>query len=267
MSTQTASVSSISPAENRPASLLTTLKRPTWVPVNDMRIVVSIGGSVLAPELDPGTVRAHADVVEDLVAANHDLGIVVGGGTIAREYIGTARHLGANEIELDQLGISVTRLNARLLIAALRDRVAVVSAPPEDYEGAGHAMRSGEIPIMGGVAPAQTTDAVSAALAEYVDGDQLVYATSVPGVFDADPDTDPDATRFDQLTSAELVNVIADMEMNAGSPAPVDLLAAKVIHRAGLRAVVIDGTEPTRISDIIEGSTIEGTEIVPTDSP
>jgi uridylate kinase len=189
------------------------------------------------------------------------MGAVVGGGPTAREYITSARQLGANEIELDQLGIAVTRLNGRLLIAALDDRAA--PTPAESYEAGREAIRRGDIPVLGGIVAAQTTDAVAAAFAEYVGADLLVYATSVPGVYDADPNSDPDATRFDELSAGELVNVIADMEMNAGSSAPVDLLAAKVIQRSGIRTIVLDGTDPDRVVRAVEDGEFDGTEIRP----
>ena len=228
-----------------------------------MKVVVSIGGSVLAPDLDPERVRAYAGVVESLLAAGHRVGVVVGGGTVARDYIASARELGANEMQLDQLGIGVTRLNARLLIAALGE--AAAPTPPETYEDAGAAFHRGDVPVMGGVAAAQTTDAVSAALAEYVNADLLVYATSVPGVFSADPNEHDDATKYTELSADELVDVIADIEMAAGSNAPVDLLAAKLIQRANLRAVVLDGTDPEAVERAILDDDHDGTEVVPGD--
>jgi len=226
-----------------------------------MKVVVSVGGSVLAPELEPDRVADYAAAIQSLDEAGHTLGVVVGGGPTARDYIDTARELGANEIELDQLGIAVTRLNGRLLIAALDDRAA--PTPAESYERGREAIRRGDIPVLGGVVAAQTTDAVAAAFAEYVGADLLVYATSVPGVYDADPNGDGTATRFDQLTASELVDVIADMEMNAGSSAPVDLLAAKVIGRSGIRTVVLDGADPQRVVDAVTEDTFDGTEILP----
>ena len=228
-----------------------------------MKLVVSLGGSVLAPK-DPERVGAHATVIEDLAVEGHAVGAVVGGGSVAREYIHTARALGANEIELDQLGVDTTRLNARLLIAALSERAA--TRPARDYETAGAALRRNEIAVMGGVAPGQTTDAVSAALAEYVGADLLVYATSVPGVFSADPAEDPDARRFEELSAAELFDVIADIEMTAGSSAPVDLLAAKIIERSGVRTVVLDGTDPERVARVVNTGEHDGTDIVPAES-
>lgn len=225
-----------------------------------MKVVVNVGGSVLAPDLEPDRVADYAAAIQSLDEAGHTMGAVVGGGPTARDYIESARELGANEIELDELGIAVTRLNGRLLIAALDDRAA--PAPAKSYESGREAIRRGDIPVMGGVVAAQTTDAVAAAFAEYVNADLLVYATSVDGVYSADPDSDTEATRFDQLTAGELVDIIADMEMNAGSSAPVDLLAAKVIERSGIRTIVLDGTDPQRVVDAVIDDEFDGTEIL-----
>jgi uridylate kinase len=229
-----------------------------------MKVVVSIGGSVLAPDEGPSRVSEHAAVIEQLEAEGCTVAAVVGGGTIAREYIGTARGLGANEIALDEIGIAATRLNARLLIAALGDRA--VQEPPTNYEQASATLRRGEVCVMGGVVPAQTTDAVSAALAEYVNADLLVYATSVPGVFTADPNEDETAERLPELSAEELVDVISDIEMAAGSSAPVDILAAKVIQRSGMRAIVLDGTDPERVLDAVRHGRHDGTDIIPAGS-
>ena len=226
-----------------------------------MRAVVSVGGSVLVPDLDSGRVTAYADVFESLLKEGYELGLVVGGGRVARQYIGAARNIGANEMALDQLGIGVTRLNARLLIAALGDRAA--PTPPEDYETAAMAFHRDDVPVMGGLVPGQTTDAVAAALAETVDADLLVYATSVPGVYSADPDEDPDATRYDEISTHELVDVIGDIEMRAGSNAPVDLLAAKIIQRSNTRTLVLDGSDADRVRRAITDGEHEGTEVIP----
>ncbi|MEF8886257.1 MAG: UMP kinase [Haloarculaceae archaeon] len=225
-----------------------------------MRVVVSVGGSVLVPDLDSSRVAGYAAAVERLLDAGHEVCVVVGGGETAREYIGAARELGANETELDHLGIAVTRLNARLLIAALDERA--VSAPATAHGEARTALRRGEVPVMGGTAAGHTTDAVATALAEYVDADLLVYATSVPGVFDADPEADPEATKYGQIGVDDLVTLVAEMDIEAGSNAPVDLLATKLLQRAGLRAVVLDGSDPEAVVAAVEGDH-DGTDIEP----
>lgn len=228
-----------------------------------MRTVVSVGGSVLVPDLGDERVTAYAEVLGSLLDGDRDLdlGLVVGGGQIAREYIEAGRAIGANEMALDQLGIGVTRLNARLLVAALGDRAA--PAPPDDYETAATAVHRGDVPVMGGLVPGQTTDAVAAALAETIDADLLVYATSVAGVYSADPDENPDATHYEEISTDELVDVIADIDMTAGSSAPVDLLAAKIIQRSETRTLVIDGNDPERVRRAILEGDHEGTEVLP----
>jgi uridylate kinase len=226
-----------------------------------MRVVISIGGSVLAPELDARRVEGHASVVENLAREGCELGAVVGGGGVARDYIEAARDLGANEVQLDQIGIDVTRINARLLIAALGSRVD--PKVPHDYEDAGDAIRRGDISVMGGVMPGQTTDAVAAALAEYVDADLLVYGTSVDGVYSADPSADDGAVKYEQLSASELVDVIAPMSRDAGASAPVDLLAAKLIERSKMRTIVLDGTDPARIERAVLSGDHGGTDVVP----
>ena len=227
-----------------------------------MDVVISIGGSVLAPSRGPERVAAWADAIDELVEAGHQLGIVVGGGAIAREYIETARALGADEIALDDLGIAVTRVNARLLIAALGDTVH--PEPAHDYAAAKTQLRSADVAVMGGTSAGHTTDAVAAALAERIGADLLVLATSVPGVFDADPEHDETARQYDRLTAAELVEEMSALALNAGSRAPVDVLAAKLIDRAGLPTIVLDGSDPGTTVRAINTSEHGGTDITPT---
>lgn len=226
-----------------------------------MRVVLCIGGSVLAPDLDADRVAAHAAAVDALVDAGREVAVVVGGGEVARDYIGAARGLGANEVQLDRLGIDVSRINARLLVAALDAPVA--SGPAHDYEAAGAALRRGEVAVMGGVAPGQTTDAVAAALAEDAGADLLVFATSTDGVYSADPNEDAGAEKYARLSPAELVELVAPMSRDAGAAAPVDLLAAKLIERGNLRAVVLDGTDPAAVERAVLRGEHAGTDIVP----
>lgn len=210
-------------------------------------------------ELSPTSIRDHAAALGQLVDDGHEVAVVVGGGPVARDYIGAGRELGADEVTLDELGIGVTRLNARLLIEALGERAH--PWPATSYAEANQAIRQGDIPVLGGVAPAQTTDAVSAATAEHIDAHLLVYATSVDGVYSGDPAVDDDAERFRHLPVTELLQVIAEVEMSAGSKAPVDLLAAKIIQRSKLRTIVMDGSDPAAITTAVATGDHDGTDI------
>jgi len=215
-----------------------------------MILVVSIGGSVLTSNLDPERIRKYASSIQAL-AEKHTTYIVVGGGRIARDYITAARELGANEVECDIIGIDMTRINAKLLIAAMGNSAYPV--PLTSYQDARNAALTGRVVVMGGLIPGQTTDAVSAVLAEYVGADLLINATSVDGVYTADPNLDSKAEKFSSMTPSQLVDIVMKTDMSAGSNSPLDPLAAKIIQRCGIRTFVIDGREPENINEAAAG--------------
>jgi len=204
-----------------------------------MILVYSLGGSILAGR-DAERLREYAQALKEL-AAEHQVFVVVGGGKIAREYIEKARSLGASELFCDQIGIAATRLNSALLIAALRD--AAPQAIPDSYERAAQLGSPGRIVVMGGLSPGQTTDAVAAMLAERVRANRLVIATSVDGVYTADPEKDPAARKVETMTPRDLVHLAMEMEMKAGSRSPVDPLAAKIIERSSIPTSIVLGSQ------------------------
>ncbi|VVB91570.1 Uridylate kinase [uncultured archaeon] len=215
-----------------------------------MIIVVSVGGSVLAHELNQEKFREYASVLKEISKKN-TLFVVTGGGKAARDYIGVARALGADEATCDLTGIEVTRLNARLLIAALGEDA--YYEPPLDYNEAKRAGMSGKIVVMGGVAPGQTTDAVSAVLAEYIGADLLINATSIDGVYTSDPKKDKNAKKFETMTPEQLIEIVMKTQMMAGANSPVDLLAAKIIERSNIKTIVLNGEKPRNIVDAVNG--------------
>ena len=150
-------------------------------------------------------------------------------------------------------------LNNTQRLLHMRGRPKVLLA--QDYESAKQILHQEGVVVMGGVAPGQTTDAVGAALAEYTDADLLIYATSVDGVYDSDPKLNPKATRYDELSPGELVEIISSMEMIAGTPAPVDLLASKLIERSCIKTVVIDGSDPKNVINAVLHGKYNGTII------
>ncbi len=215
------------------------------------KIVISLGGSVLVPSLEANNVGRYVSVLQRLIQ-KCQIFIVVGGGGEARRYIAAARQLGIDEATADELGILVTRLNARLLVGALGEMAYPRIAG--DYTQAKEFAGSGKVVVMGGVTPAQTTDAVSAVLAETVGADLLINATSVNGIYSADPKKHAGAVRHEHLTPAQLLNIIARDRLEAGANTVLDIVAGKVIERSGIPLLVLDGRNPENLyRAIVEG--------------
>ncbi|MHC1592605.1 MAG: UMP kinase [Methermicoccaceae archaeon] len=212
-----------------------------------MRVVVSIGGSILKGYRTYG---AYSDVLTGL-AAEHELFVVVGGGAVAREYIQHARSFGATEGMCDELGIAATRLNAMVLMAALKG--AAYPGVPTSYAEAQRASLSGKIVVLGGISPGYSTDAVAAILADYVSADMLVCLTATDGVYTKDPEQHEDAVLIDELTAEQLLAIVSELGMEAGAKSPFDLVAAKVVQRSHMRLVVAGGKKPENLEKAIKG--------------
>ncbi|MDD1718943.1 MAG: UMP kinase [Methanoregulaceae archaeon] len=221
-------------------------------------LVLSLGGSVLIPSLEENRIGAYVPVLTKIAAA-HRLFVVVGGGGEARRFIAAARNLGADDGTADEIGIAVTRLNARLLIAGLRGAVHPALALSQDEAIAKG--ESGKIVVMGGITPGQTTDAVSAVLAERLGADLLINLTSVDGVYSADPKTDPEAKRYDRLSPVDLLGIVRLDLLTAGANSVMDMVAANVVARSGVPLVVMDGRDPANLEKAVFSGTFRGTVV------
>src|SRR6266702_994452 len=195
------------------------------------KVVVSLGGSVLVPgDDDARHLRDLAALLRD-ASSRVKLFVVTGGGRIARYYIETGRALGIGERTLDELGIAVTRLNARL-----------------------H-----PIVLMAGTRPGHTTDRVSASLARFVRAARIVNATSVDGVYTSDPKTDPGARLIERMRFVDLVRVAGSGHAAAGPSIVFDPVAARVLARDRTPLAVVHGRDLRALRAAILGEPFHGT--------
>jgi len=149
-----------------------------------MKIVITIGGSIIIKDHDYKKFRDYAEVLRNINEEN-EIFVVVGGGTTARDYIEIARSLGVSEAMCDDIGIEVTRLNAKLLIAALGDYAYPVV--PHNFREAMQFASSNRIVCYGRKQNLHTVPiAVGSILAEFVGAELLINATSVDGLYNKD---------------------------------------------------------------------------------
>ena len=226
-----------------------------------MKAVLKLGGFAFDSELSGSKLHGYVKVLKEFSRRNR-LVIVTGGGSIARRYITVARELGASEFVSDQIGIHVSRLNARLLASGLGE--SAFPKIPKSPDAMVEAMGSGLIVVMGGLQPGQSTNAVAALAAEAMGADLLVNATDVDGVYTADPRKDRNAKKLDEVTPEKLMAILSTEGIRAGEYDLMDPLAIRVIQRSRLPTVIVDGRSPLNIEKAMQGKRI-GTRIVPSE--
>jgi uridylate kinase len=223
-------------------------------------VVLSVGGSVLVTgEADRSYLEGLAILLRRL-GGQFPLLVTTGGGRTAREYIRLGRDLGLTEVELDEVGIDVTRLHARLLAA--RVGPPCPSRPPTTVSEAVHELRHASPVVLGGTEPGHTTDGVAALLAVRVRASRLVNATNVDGIYDRDPQQDPSARRIGRMRWPEFRAMVdAGTSTEAGQNFLFDRLGADLLARAGIPLFVLDGRDLANLEVALMGGRFRGSRV------
>jgi uridylate kinase len=227
-----------------------------------MKIVIKIGGSLIIDKdgrINIPEIKQIAKNIEILLKEGHEIVIIVGGGVEARKYIAAMRALGASEGYCDEIGIRVSRVNARLLISALIGLVHPI--PPRTLEETLQATSSRRAVVLGGLQPGQSTNGVAALVAELIGANMLINVTDVDGIYTSDPKSNTDAEKLDDVTVDQLYKLINQSDSSlAGTYRLFDILALKIIERSKIYTHFISGKQPENIVKIVRGEKI-GTRI------
>lgn len=223
-----------------------------------MRIVLRIGGSIVASPANPELIKKYVDLLRNLKTQGHVVATVVGGGTLARELIQVGKKLGLTEEAQDDLAISVSRLFAQLFLKQLRELGCGIV--PLTIEDAARCVHEGKIMVMGGLKSGMTTDNVAALVAENIEADLYVKATDQEGVYSKDPKKHSDAIKLDHMRFSELSQALAEDKHKAGMHQILDPKAVKLLMKAGAKVIVVNGNKPENVLLAINGENI-GTTI------
>lgn len=164
--------------------------------------------------IDAQRLNDYAEQVAEIAAMGVQIGIVIGGGNIFRGLSGASK--GFDRYKGDQMGMLATVINALALASALnaigtkaRILTAIRMEPVGEYYSKARAMEAlnaGEVVILAGGTgnPYFTTDTGSALRGIEIEADVMLKGTRVDGVYTADPEKDPTATRFDKISFDEV---------------------------------------------------------------
>ncbi|MCW4045731.1 MAG: UMP kinase [Candidatus Bathyarchaeota archaeon] len=219
-----------------------------------MRVILRIGGSVVASPINTELISKYAELLKTLKTQGHEIVVVVGGGTLAREFISIAKNLALDEQAQDELAISVSRVFAQLFIKKLG--ALSCSTVPLTVDEAAKCLSKGQIAVMGGLKPGMTTDSVAALIVERVGADLLVKGTDQDGVYNKDPRKHPDAVKLDRLSFDDLANVFSESKHTAGIHQIIDPEAIKLLKHKRVKIVVVNGFKPENILAAINGENV-----------
>lgn len=219
-----------------------------------MRVVIRIGGSVVASPVNTQLIGEYVDLLKKLRESGHRIILVVGGGTLARDFIRYAKNLGLREAEQDETAISVSRLIAQLFVLKLGD--AGVGTVPKSLDNVRKSIDTGQIVVMGGLNPGMTTDTIAAIAADKIKADLMVKATDQEGVYTSDPRKNKDAKKIDKLRFDDLTRLFQEDRHKAGIHQIIDPEAVKILRKSRTRTIVVSGFKPENISLAIEGKKI-----------
>lgn len=223
-----------------------------------MRIVLRIGGSVVASPINTKLISKYVDLAINLKEQGHELVVVTGGGSLARDFIIIAKNIGLNMQAQDEIAISVSRLFAQLFVKKL-DCLSC-SQVSSTLEEAVECLKEGKIVVMGGLKPGITTDAVAALVAERVSADLVVKGTDQDGVFSKDPRRYSDAMKLDHLSFSDLGKVLSESKHKAGIHQVIDPEAVKILSRERIKLIVVNGFKPENVLAVLKGKSL-GTTI------
>jgi uridylate kinase len=219
-----------------------------------MLVVIRIGGSVIASPVNLQLIQQYTTLLKQLRKEGHRIVTVVGGGTLAREFIQTSSMLGLDEDAQDWLAINVSRLYALLIALKLgKDGTGTI---PTSIDEAAKAVEKGRVVVMGGLKPGMTTDTVAAYIAQKTKANLLIKATDQEGIYNKDPRRHKDAKKLDRITFEDLARLLEQDRHKAGIHQILDPVAVKILQHLGIRTIVVNGKDPNNLRRAIEGEEV-----------
>ena len=224
-----------------------------------MKVVISIGGSLLTRELSSKNFKKYANVVNK-ISKKHKIIVVCGGGSTARTYQNIARMANASNEMLDFIGIMVTHINAATFSTFVKNSYLVKWKSLKEASKEVKKYFGKKVLVCAGYDVGCSTDFDSAYFASLVKADVVINATNVDGIYNKDPNKFYYAKKFERITYDEFIKIISKNPQKPGGYRLFDLKAAKLLKKSRIKLIIIDGKNPNEIISAIEGKH-SGTEV------
>ncbi len=225
------------------------------------RILLKLSGEALMGDnnhgIDPTRLNEYAQQISEAVACGAQIGIVIGGGNIFRGLSGAAQ--GFDRINGDYMGMLATVINSLALQSELEKincKATVLTAirmePVAEFYSKARThelLKNGSVVIFsaGTGNPYFTTDTASALRAIEMQAQVMLKGTRVDGIYTADPEKDPNATKFDTITYDEAYNKGLKV---------MDLTSFTMCKQNNMNTIVFDMNTSGNLKKVIFGEKI-----------
>ncbi len=225
------------------------------------RILLKLSGESLMGEkefgIQPQMLIHYAEQIKELVEEGIEVAIVIGGGNIFRGL--QAEHSGIERVQGDYMGMLATVINGMALQSALEGLgvytrlVTAIEmkqiAEPYIRRRAIRHLEKGRVVIFsaGTGSPYFTTDSAAALRANEINANVILKGTRVDGIYTADPEKDPTAKRFDQLSFTQVISLGLSV---------MDMTAFTLCQENNIPIIVFDINDKDNLKKIIQGEKI-----------
>lgn len=229
------------------------------------RILLKLSGESLMGDqkfgISPRMLEQYSRDIKEVADKGIQVAIVIGGGNIFRGLSGAAQ--GMDRVQGDYMGMLATLINSMALQQELEKQglrtelLSGLAIEPICKEmsrrRAIEAMTDGKVVVIGGGSgePFFTTDTASALRAVEIKADAILKGTRVDGIYTADPEQDPTATKFTEISFAECLSRKLKV---------MDLTAFALCEENNLPIYVFDINKPGNLLRVVSGDAI-GTEV------
>lgn len=225
------------------------------------RILLKLSGESLQGSqkygLSTEVLDSYARQIKAALRTGVQIGIVIGGGNIFRGMQGARK--GFDRVKGDQMGMLATIINSLALQSVLEDNdvkakvlTSIRMEPIGEYYSKAKALEyleAGYVVIIGGGTsnPYFTTDSASALRGIEIEADVMLKGTRVNGIYTADPEKDPTAEKFDEITFEEVYR--RNLKI-------MDMTAFTLCRENGLQVIVFDMDTPGNLERVLAGEQI-----------
>jgi uridylate kinase len=225
------------------------------------RILLKLSGESLSGNGNQGisnqVLEEYAKQVADIAEKGCEVAIVIGGGNIFRGLSGTES--GFDRVKGDQMGMLATVINSLALESAIKKAggkakvfTAIRMEPVGEFYNRDRVsidLKNGMVCILSGGTgnPFFTTDTASALRAVEIGADVLLKGTRVDGVYTADPEKNPDARKFDNISFEEVIERRLKV---------MDSTAFTMCRENNMPIIVFDMNKPGNLMKVVKGSEI-----------